>query len=512
MVQLYAAAAAVAAFLATSAAHAISVPDFNGDGRADIAFQARRSTFSSTGAGLVCVMYGSGSNNTSFTAGPCFNQSTPGVEDNAEAGDDFGGALAWGNFNNDAFHDLVVGVPGESINGFTGAGAIHTFLGGPNGLDLVNDGFLHRGIAGIEGEPDTETGALPGDRFGMFVAVLDYNGDGFDDLAVSAPFDEHPTPGGTVQIFPGGSNPLSIFADFISSNGVAESNFGWDLTAADFNCDGFDDLAVGAWKMSVVSGFRQHGQVYVSYGGANGFFPFPQVWNQDTPGVQGVAEAGNSFGYRLHAGNFNGDTASGFECADLVISAPFDDVGSANAAGSVTVLYGGTSLLTSTGNAFFTQANGGLGETPENNDRFGYSISSMRASSDAIDDLIIGVPGEKFTATCAEGGVHVLPGTSSGVTSAGSAFLRQGSGGVAETSEACDAFGDAVGGTHRSLLVGVPGESVGSANGTGAVISIAMTGSSNITVTSSTARTLSNFGITPATSDLIGSEITRPRP
>jgi hypothetical protein len=55
------------------------------------------------------------------------------------------------------------------------------------------------------------------------------------------------------------------------------------------------------------------------------------LWSQNSPGIEGVAEAGDLFGDALAAGDFNGDGR-----ADLAIGAP----GENNARGVVHVLYG----------------------------------------------------------------------------------------------------------------------------------------------------------------------------
>ena len=57
------------------------------------------------------------------------SQDTPNVLDTAEAADQFGAALAPGNFNGDGFTDLAVAVPGERLTfgGVPVRGAVHVF-------------------------------------------------------------------------------------------------------------------------------------------------------------------------------------------------------------------------------------------------------------------------------------------------------------------------------------------------------------------------------------------------
>ena len=58
------------------------------------------------------MLYGSAEGLTG-NGGQFFTQDSSGVGGTAEAGDTFGSALGVGDFNNDGFADLGVGVPGE---------------------------------------------------------------------------------------------------------------------------------------------------------------------------------------------------------------------------------------------------------------------------------------------------------------------------------------------------------------------------------------------------------------
>jgi len=72
---------------------------------------------------------------------------------------------------------------------------------------------------------------------------------------------------------------------------------------ADFNGDGFDDLAVGA-PFEDVGGALGAGAVNVLYGSAAGLTGAgSQLFTQDSPGVPGVAEHDDLFGGALAADN-----------------------------------------------------------------------------------------------------------------------------------------------------------------------------------------------------------------
>jgi hypothetical protein len=175
---------------------------------------------------------------------------------------------------------------------------------------------------------------------------------------------------------------------------------------ADFDNDGFADLAVGVPGESVGSEFTI-GAVNVLYGtggglrgtGAQAFFQ-----------VGGVVEDGDQFGSALAAGDFNHD---GFD--DLAVGAPFEDVGGASNAGAVSVLYGSGSGLTTSGGRLFTQVAG----TVEAGDLFGFALAAGDFNNNGFADLAAGAPWERVGSLGQAGAVSVIPGSASGLTATG---------------------------------------------------------------------------------------------
>src|SRR5262245_4107910 len=133
----------------------------------------------------------------------------------------------------------------------------------------------------------------------------DFNGDGFDDIAVGVPYEDigSAEDAGAVQVFKG--SPTGLMPgkfwneDTANVRDTAEryDNFGAATASADFNGDGFDDLAVGVPREYCSD--IDCGAVHIFYGQSNGLQatdPDDQRWTQDSSGIGGTAEPGDFFG------------------------------------------------------------------------------------------------------------------------------------------------------------------------------------------------------------------------
>jgi hypothetical protein len=130
------------------------------------------------------VLYGAAGAGLSATGSQIWHQSSPGVLDTAEPEDHFGYALAAGDFDNDGFDDLVIGVPYENVGSDAGAGAANVLYGaaGP-GLTADGDQLWNQNFPGVLDATE------PGDFFGWALAVGDFDNDELDDLAIGVPLE-----------------------------------------------------------------------------------------------------------------------------------------------------------------------------------------------------------------------------------------------------------------------------------------------------------------------------------
>lgn len=75
----------------------------------------------------------------------------------------------------------------------------------------------------------------------------------------------------------------------------------------DFNGDGYQDLAVSA-PAATINGHSWAGYIVISYGSAQGLgTAHTTIITQDTPGVPGTSGDDHGFGYRMFARDLDGD-------------------------------------------------------------------------------------------------------------------------------------------------------------------------------------------------------------
>ena len=130
---------------------AVTADDFDSDGIDDLAVGVPgEDVDDEPNAGALNVLFGAAAGLTS-TGDQIWHQDSASIEGVAEPGNVFGSVLAAGDFDGDSFADLVAGVPGEAVDGFTSAGAANVLYGTAAGPSGIGDQIWHQGTAGIEG-------------------------------------------------------------------------------------------------------------------------------------------------------------------------------------------------------------------------------------------------------------------------------------------------------------------------------------------------------------------------
>jgi hypothetical protein len=254
--------------------------------------------------------------------------------------DEYGWAVAAGDFNSDGFDDLATGIPQRE-----GKGAVLVVYGSPFSLIFGNHQFFDQG----------SFGELPeiGDDFGRALAVGDFNDDGYADLAMGAPGEDGALPsqansGQVIVSYGSTAGLLTQGAPWLSEDGIwgvgseLQDRFGSALTSGDFDADGYDDLVVGTAGESTAFGGPGSGAATVIRGGFLGLAgrPARQLLPHAFPiGLiaqrPGESDEGAEYGEALATGDFDGN---GFP--DLAIGAPSRMLFPSASVGAVAVIYG----------------------------------------------------------------------------------------------------------------------------------------------------------------------------
>lgn len=307
------------------------------------------------------------------------------VQETPESFDSLGGQsaasgnrfLAVGDFNADGRDDLVVDVPGEDPSPIT-----HVLEGSSSGLRGMDRSSLQKFTR-------------PRNPSGLTVSELevgDINGDGTDDLVIG-----DITP---IVRFGRAGSGLTTAQSITKASTFANSiTFGSSVAVGDFNGDGRDDVAT-ADPFARISGAGSAGAVQINFGTRSGINSrHSQLFHRNIPGIPGTYEPGGTqFGQAMAAGDINGDGRD-----DLIIGAPISR-DTAPGAGTVHVLYGSRTGLTTTNNQLTGQFFAGV--TDRTGDDFGRAIAVGDVNGDGVDDVVIGAPGRNNNA----GVVYVYEG------------------------------------------------------------------------------------------------------
>lgn len=463
--------AALTPSLATPVAADVAVDvgaDFDGDGIGDHAVGGPGER---GGAGAVWVFYGAGT--TKPGRQQYWDQATPGVGGVPSGGDAFGASVASGDFDNDGFDDLAIGVPGDIVAGHAEAGSVNVLYGSASGLAATGSEWWHQDRGAVP------NAAEPGDHFGLALAAADFDADGRDDLAIGSP-DEvvtRVTGAGSVTVLRGcacgltdtDSQRFTEAASGVQSDPGRGDGFGFALASGRLGGDSVADLVIGA-PGETVAGVVAAGGFHVLSGRPGGGLTATgsQLWTERNIGIADAhgAEPFDNLGYSVAAGDLNLDGID-----DVAAGAPGEFDGLVAAAGAVFVVYGDAGLLGAAGSQLFDQGTPGLNSRSNRGQEFGHAVLVAPVvdvgGAGADDALVIGVPYDDVLGRSDAGLIHVLAPSAAGVTVVGARAWSLASDGVVGEPSHGAWFGIALGAADidgdglAQLLVGSPGEDVG---------------------------------------------------
>ncbi|MCP5113119.1 MAG: hypothetical protein GY953_20000 [bacterium] len=436
-------------------ARALAVGDFDHDGYDDLAIGIPGDIFAGPAPdinGRVVVLYGVAAGGFDLFRGqelgqdPCNGQAKClKLAGNPEANKAFGFSLAAGDFDGDTYDDLAIGAPwADSI-----AGEVIVAHGSAAGLTAQQSQLWNQDNNDLTGQAEA------GDIFGYALTANDFNGDGADDLAISIPGENLnveganvPDAGAAIVLYGAiGRGLTTVNHQFWSQSnnvtGDAEvvAILGAAMTSADFDGDGYDDLAISA-PFAMVGGVNQAGAVHEIPGSKLGLVAAgQQVWERGGPDVS------HQLGTTLSTGDFNND---GFD--DVVFGMPFADAGAVMDAGRMDILFGTQQGLTGFGFQKLVKSEEPLASFssgPKADDLIGYGVTGGDFNGDGFDDLVYSIPGQMAGGAANAGAFRSLFGTAlpspaapvGGLTARGTQFFVQGAKGIADEAEAGDQVG-----------------------------------------------------------------------
>jgi hypothetical protein len=425
-----------------------------------------------------------------------------------------GAVASQADVNGDGVGDVIGSAHGAYVDGKAEAGqAIVAYGVKGTGLTAARRTVVGQNTSGVPGSAEA------GDLFGYDTAYADFDGDGYDDVAVSAPGEDlsGDKDGGTVTVLWGSASGVTGKGAFQIKDPAPTSHDMWGrlLAAGDFDGDGRQDLAVGTNRTTLYlfkGGISRSG----SYGSrqsvqapvwaeapsfnltagdvdgdhrtdlvVNGYAPEPengdhQNRNYLLPGTAAGLDAAGA--QELRPGTVTGigdidhdgygDIVSGWdrEATTAGVTDPYAAKG-----GTVWITYGGPDGVGTVQG--ITQDTPGVPGSSEANDAFGSELDLGDIDGDGFLDLAVGVSGENVDGVVDSGSVVVLRGSASGITGAGSQFVDQNTAGVPGSNEKHDFFGtdvklDDVDGDGRADLVVSSGEN----DGNGAITYLPSTG------------------------------------
>jgi len=453
-----------------------SAGDVNGDGIDDLIVGASRADPDGLAdAGAAYVVFGS-------TAGFATSLDLSGLDgtngfriDGALADDRAGYSVSGGgDVNGDGIDDLVLGAILADSDSTFDVGAAFVVFGRSGGFSASLD------LSALDGSNGFRMTAQSfGDFLGRAVASAgDVNGDGIDDVIVSAPrTDTDGLRSGTAYVVFGSTGGFQ--ADFAvseldGSNGFAivgqssQAYLGYSLArVGDVNGDGVDDLLIGAHRSGSGNATTQEGSAYIVFGSKSGFEA--EIGISELGADRAIQLVGISMSDRAGNAVGGGGDVNGDGLADLIVGA--QDAGSG---GESYLIFGSAQGTIDADTVTGTSAADSIPGFSEGDSLFGLSGADILEGGSGNDTLFggsgadfldggVGSDTASYRSSTAAVTVDLDAGTASGGLAAGDSLTRIESllgsslGDQLTGSSAADSL---FGGSGNDTLVGLSGNDV----------------------------------------------------
>lgn len=299
----------------------------------------------------------------------------------------------------------------------------------------------------------------------------DFNGDGFADAAIGIRLGSAGgASAGAVQVIYGGPRGLRVAGNQRFHQGTPgvpdhpedEDLFGYSLATGDLDGNGFDELAIGAFRERNAA--SNTGAVHVLYGSRRGLRARGSLLlHQGSLGGSEGADPVGHFGRGLAIGNFGRGPRDDLAVGDYAEKLIVDGV-EYGSAGAVSIFYGTRRGLVEQ-RRMLTQATPGIAGEVANADGFGDRLAAGNVGYSRLDDLIVGSP-EAQNPQFGAGSVNVIYAGRNGLPGPPGPEIDQMDLGQAPEGDE-DRFGAelAVGnlgrGAYADIAIGSPGERYG---------------------------------------------------
>ncbi len=250
---------------------------------------------------------------------------------------------------------------------------------------------IYEDFVAIDTDKIEISGDLAGEQLGARTAKADFNDDGIDDLIIASPLASTGDMqwNGQLRIRFGkfdGDSQLAL-PDLYFTGEYSGDQFGTSVAIGDFNSDGVEDIAIGAYNAQ--SGGVRPGKAYIIFGRSflnsrltSQMYSYTSIRDanlvDNMPFIElvGKMDAYN-FGASLTSADINGDGTD-----DLLVGAPLAGVPTMSKAGAVYGYFGSENFIENNPNKTF------YGQSK--NEHFGAAITSGHLESNDKLDILIG--------------------------------------------------------------------------------------------------------------------------